>query len=88
VPDLVVEVTSPNDVAWEVEAKIDEWLGAGVKLVWEVYPESQTVRAHRSDGPIAVFRATDTLTAPDLLPGFAVPGAALFEIPLPQPPAA
>ena len=42
VPDLVVEVISPNDNAEEVAEKIQDWLGAGVKLVWEVYPGRQT----------------------------------------------
>ena len=30
VPDLVVEVISPNDLAYEVEAKTDEWLASQV----------------------------------------------------------
>lgn len=81
VPDLVVEVVSPNDIADEVAEKIGEWLAAGVKVLWEVYPTTRTVRAHRPDGTIAVLRAGDTLTAPDLLPGFACPVADLFRLP-------
>jgi len=81
VPDLAVEVISPTDVADEVAGKIEEWLAAGVKLLWEVYPNTRTVRAHRPDTPITPFRNADTLTAPDLLPGFACPVADLFRLP-------
>jgi Uma2 family endonuclease len=88
VPDLVVEVVSPNDTADEVAEKIEEWLAAGVKLLWEVYPNTRTVRAHRPDTPITPFRAADTLTAPDLLPGFSCPVAGLFRLPGEPAPAA
>lgn len=81
VPDLVVEVISPNDVADEVEEKIAEWLAAGVRLLWEVYPNTRVVRAHRPDGTIALHRAADTLTADPVLSGFAVPVADLFRLP-------
>src|SRR6266849_7721093 len=33
-PDLVVEVVSPNDLYSDVEAKVAEYLDAGVCLVW------------------------------------------------------
>jgi Uma2 family endonuclease len=81
VPDLAVEVISPTDNAEQVEDKIGEWLAAGVKVLWEVYPNTRVVRAHRPDGTITLFRAADTLTAPDVLPGFAVPVADLFRLP-------
>ena len=33
IPDLVVEIVSPNDRAADVQAKIEEWLQAGARLV-------------------------------------------------------
>src|SRR5947207_15941173 len=50
-PDLAVEVISPNDSYYEVEAKIREYLGAGVRLVWVINPDSRLVRVHRPIGP-------------------------------------
>lgn len=88
VPDLVVEVISPNDNAGEVSEKLQQWLDAGVRVVWEVFPRSRTVRAHRPDGTITLFRTTDTLTADDVLPGFACPVADLFRLPGEPAPAA
>jgi Uma2 family endonuclease len=81
VPDLVVEVVSPNDNAEDLEIKIEEWLTAGVRIVWEVYPTSRTIRAYRQDNTITLFRGADTLIAPDVLPGFACPVADLFRLP-------
>src|SRR5437660_9288526 len=46
-PDLAVEVVSPNDTNYEVEAKIREYLRAGVSLVWVVNPPARIVRVHR-----------------------------------------
>src|SRR5258708_2600866 len=37
-PDLAVEVISPHDLYPEVEEKVDEYLRAGVRLVWVVNP--------------------------------------------------
>jgi len=34
VPDLVVEVLSPSDVFTQVHRKVQEYLAAGVRLVW------------------------------------------------------
>ena len=48
--DLVIEAVSPNDTAPEVEQKVEEWLGAGVRLVWVIYPNTQHVHVHRHDG--------------------------------------
>lgn len=80
-PDLVVEVVSPTDIAREVKEKIDEWLAAGVRLLWEVYPESRTVRVYRPAHPITPLQAGDALTADPVLPGFSCPVADLFRLP-------
>ncbi|MBX9582237.1 MAG: Uma2 family endonuclease [Gemmataceae bacterium] len=80
-PDLAVEVNSPNDTADEVTEKIEDWLGAGVPLVWEVAPKSRLVVCHRPDGSVT-RRDGDTLTGDPVLPGFAVPVADLFRLPV------
>jgi Uma2 family endonuclease len=69
-PDLAVEVVSPNDYAREVEEKVEEYLRAGVRLVWVVYPEIHTVQVYRADGTTARFRSQDELSGEDVLPGF------------------
>ena len=46
-PDLAVEVVSPNDTAYELEEKLEDYQKVGVPLVWVIYPNSRTVRVHR-----------------------------------------
>ena len=38
IPDLVVEVRSKNDTLPAVQRKVDDYLTAGVKVVWVVDP--------------------------------------------------
>src|SRR6185436_13141473 len=48
VPDLAVEVLSPNDRLSEVGQKIGEFLQCGVPVVWLVDPDHQTVTVYHS----------------------------------------
>lgn len=70
IPDLVAEVVSPNDTFTEVTEKVDDWLRAGVRVVWVVDPAQQTVRVYRPDQPVRVLRAEDALSGEEVLPGF------------------
>ena len=69
-PDLAVEVVSPDDGADEVEEKVEEYIRAGVKLIWVVYPHIHIVQVHRADGTSGRFRAHDELSGEEVLPGF------------------
>jgi Uma2 family endonuclease len=77
-PDLVVEIMSPDDRWNEVMRKLEEYLGIGVRLVWIVDPETESVFAYRSMTDVRRFEKNETLTADDVLPGFAVPVEELF----------
>ncbi len=78
-PDLAVEVISPNEDAQDAEQKLDEYLRAGVRLVWVAYLPTRNVWAYRPDGTARRYRSDDTLPGEDVLPGFAVRVAELFE---------
>ena len=58
VPDLVVEVASPNDTLNEIEEKIDDWLAAGTRLVWLVSPKRKTVTIYRTGQTLNCSRAS------------------------------
>jgi Uma2 family endonuclease len=77
-PDLAVEVVSPNDTYEEVEAKVNEYLGAGVRLVWVISPTCRTVLIRRPDKSAAVLDSGDTLSGENALPGFTCPVADIF----------
>src|SRR3954469_15279453 len=40
-PDLAVEVVSPNDLAEDIDARVADYLEAGVRLMWVVYPATR-----------------------------------------------
>lgn len=66
-PNWVVEVLSKNDNALEVEKKVQEYLQAGVELVWVVNPQLRTVRAHTGIDA-RTFHAGDEITGGPVLP--------------------
>jgi Uma2 family endonuclease len=68
--DLVVEVLSPNDLAYAVNRKVERYLSSGFKLVWVVDPEVKIVYVHRDVGPITKLRENDEITGEAALPGF------------------
>lgn len=82
-PDLVVEMVSPNDIADEVEEKVNVWLGAGVGLAWVVYPGTRTVRVHRPrsspQGRVSDLTDSGMLSGEDVLPGFSCAIAEVFD---------
>lgn len=69
-PDLTVEVVSPNDEAYKIEAKVQEWFGAGVAEVWVIMPPSRSVTVRRPDGRERILHVNDELTVEELVPGF------------------
>jgi Uma2 family endonuclease len=79
--DLVVEVVSPSDSAPAINAKVIEYLDAGVRLVWVVYPQSETVAVHRPGLSSQIKRAGDTISGEDVLPGFSCAVGELFADP-------
>ncbi|MBM3745377.1 MAG: Uma2 family endonuclease [Acidobacteria bacterium] len=78
-PDLAVEVFSPTDSVAQLMRKVQQYLRAGCHTVWVVYPETRQVHVLEASGSDRILEAADQLEAPELLPGFAVTVAALFE---------
>jgi Uma2 family endonuclease len=78
-PELAVEIVSPSESARDLERKVDALLAAGGKAVWVVYPASRKVRVFLGDGTSFSRTIHDTLSAPELLPGWELPVAKLFE---------
>ncbi len=79
-PDLAVEVVSPGDRASKVLAKVQDWLGAGCRAVWLIDPANRTVSAYDDRNQVVTLRASEELTGGEVLPGFRLPVAAIFEV--------
>lgn len=77
--ELVVEVRSPTDSLNEMMAKALEYTAAGVQVVLLLDPEVPFAAVFRANQLPQRFEPTDTLTLPDVLPGFSVQVAEFFE---------
>jgi Uma2 family endonuclease len=79
-PELVVEILSPNDSWSDVTQKLREYFAIGVQLVWVVDPQARIIYAYRSMTNVREFTENDDLPGDEILPGFLVKVAELFEI--------
>lgn len=78
IPDLVVEVVSKNDSRPYVTRKVEDYLAAGVKVVWLADPATHTITEHRPGKEPTVCQGEDLLTVEDLIPGFRMQVADAF----------
>lgn len=71
VPDLAIEVISPNDLYYDVESKVSLYQQAGIRLIWVVNPDSRTVKVYEPKRayPVELTEA-DELDGGEVLPGF------------------
>lgn len=78
-PELVVEIKSSTDRMKAIRKKTDEYLDAGVQVVMVIDPETESVAVFRDEELPIRFHNGDTVTLPDVLPGFSAPVKAFFE---------
>jgi Uma2 family endonuclease len=79
VPDLAVEVVSPNDLAEELRIKVRDYFQAGVQQVWVIYPKLALVDVYSSVGAMHSRGRGEELEGEPALPGLRLPVASLFE---------
>lgn len=77
VPDLAVEVASPNHIYSDVVSKIGEYFTHGVREAWQVIPEEQQVYVYSSPTEVRILTREQSLESP-LLPGFRIALADVF----------
>lgn len=78
VPAVAVEILSPNDTVEEINEKIDEYLSAGIPLVWIIDPYRRTATIYCPQNPPRLVTEGDELGGESVLPGFRVCMAELF----------
>ncbi len=77
-PDLAIEIASDDDLASAVFAKGRLYLEKGSRVVWMVFPTEKRVMIMT---PAEWRWESDTLTCPELLPGFSIKVATIFSGP-------
>lgn len=80
-PDLAIEIPSPDQFRPEMAAKARLYLALGVKLVWILWERRKSADVWRpgSDQPVATLGVDDLLSGEDILPGFTLSLARLFD---------
>jgi len=77
-PDLAIEVMSPDQPAGRFADKLNFYLRHGVRFVWVVDPDEETIRVYRPGEDARTLRPGDSLDGGDVLPGFSVSVAEIF----------
>lgn len=69
-PDFVLELMSPSDSLSETQAKMQEYMNAGVKLGWLIDRKTRRVEIYRQGQQKEVLESPTSLSGEDILPGF------------------
>ena len=78
-PELCIEILSPSNRPGEITEKVSEYFAAGARLVWIVDQMRERVTVYRSSTDLRVLTKTEQLDGGDVLPGFQLPLAQLFD---------
>jgi len=78
-PELVFEVMSPDDVFQDVMAKVDEYLAAGVLLVFVIDPSREQAMLFQKGKLGTLFGPADEMAFPGVLPELRIPVGPLFK---------
>lgn len=78
-PDLAVEILSPGNTVEEIHEKIVEYFANETQLVWVIHPDEKYVLVYHAPEPDRFLRAGDRLDGEDVVSGFTMPVADLFE---------
>src|ERR1043165_1873415 len=72
-PDLAIEIQSPDDSLKKMREKAHYYVANGSRLVWLVLPEKRLVEIYRANGDVDVLRENEILDGEDVLPDFKMP---------------
>jgi len=81
VPDLAMEIVSPTDYPKLLDEKLAAFMDAQTPCVWRLYPRSRSIRVFRPGREPVTLGREDILDGEDILPGFRIRVADLFEAP-------
>ena len=76
-PELVIEIVSPDQTFNQLAQKAMDYLSAGVDRVWVVYPPMRSLTVFFADRPPETYRG-DRLLTDDLFPNLAITSEQFF----------
>jgi Uma2 family endonuclease len=75
-PDMVIEIVSKNDRADDLLLKVSQYLHAGARAVWLLYPNTRLAYRYvpgKLEPEVRSAEAGGEFEEPELLPGFSLP---------------
>ncbi len=79
VPSFIIEVISKNDNVNTVFTKVDEYFKAGVKILWQIFPDAQMVQVFSSSKKIEIMEGNDICSAESVVHGFKLTVNEIFQ---------
>jgi Uma2 family endonuclease len=80
VPDIAIEVVSPDDRPGRLAERVAFYLRAGVPLVWVVEPDERTISVFEPGRPARILGVEDTIDAAPVLSSFSMALDELFAV--------
>jgi Uma2 family endonuclease len=80
IPNLCIEVLSPDDRASKLFERVELYMRAGTRLLWVVDPEAETITAYRPGEVAIVHRGGAVMGAAPVLRDFKLDVGRLFEV--------
>lgn len=71
-PDFVVELHSSSDNLQQLQAKMQEYVGNGVRLGWLINPQDRQVEIYRPGQAVEILETPRVLAGEEVLPNFAL----------------
>lgn len=71
-PDLVVEVVSPTDNAYNVSSRVKEFLRAGSQEAWIIHPNTRQIERRFPKGRAQWYEEDESLDGAPMLPAFSL----------------
>lgn len=83
VPEFVIEIISTNDQVNRLVKKMQNYRDAGVRVVWQIYPEAREIHVYSSEGlmEMTVCKGQRICSAAPVLPDFQLSADAVFQLP-------
>ena len=71
-PDLAIEILSPSSRRKQVREKIEEYIHNGVRTVWLVDPDANTITVYNGTMRGVEYGPADTVDGGEVIPGFSL----------------
>lgn len=78
-PEFVIELMSSSDSLREMQPKMEEWIENGCRLAWLIEPKEGKTFVYKENGTITEIPFETSLSGENVLPGFQLKLATIFD---------